>query len=429
MDQQTLARLVETVIRDQPVTDLHTHCFSPRFGHSADAASPGFMLWGIDDLLNYHYLIAELFRAPNIENLTPEQFWKLPRPQQADLIWQHLFIENTPLSEACRGVLATLSRLGLDPNERTLAPYRQWFAQQDADSFVDRVMQIANVDSITMTNDVFDDAERELWLRDPAVKEDARFPAVLRLDPMLLDWPATARRLHDWGYNVNADLSGPAVDEAKRFLHEWLDRMSAIYVAASLPPTFRYPSAKLEGEQSLGESVLERVLLPVLAERNLPLALMIGVRRGVNPALRGAGDMVGHSDVLSVVNMCAGFPQNRFMITMLSRENQYELAVAARKFNNLLPFGCWWFLNTPSLIEEITRMRLELLGPTFTFQHSDARILNQIIYKWDHSRQVLTKVLTDHYTGLAATGFVVNESVVRRDVANLLRDNFRRFVG
>jgi hypothetical protein len=28
-------------------------------------------------------------------------------------------------------------------------------------------------------------------------------------------------------------------------------------------------------------------------------------------------------------------------------------------------FGCWWFLNNPSLIEEIERMRMELLGVSF----------------------------------------------------------------
>ena len=34
-------------------------------------------------------------------------------------------------------------------------------------------------------------------------------------------------------------------------------------------------------------------------------------------------------------------------------------------------------------------MRLELLGLSFTVQHSDARVLEQIIYKFDHTRRVL----------------------------------------
>jgi hypothetical protein len=51
---------------------------------------------------------------------------------------------------------------------------------------------------------------------------------------------------------------------------------------------------------------------------------------------------------------------------VLARENQHELAVLARKFRNLHIFGCWWFLNNPSLVDEVTRMRVELLGLSFT---------------------------------------------------------------
>ena len=45
----------------------------------------------------------------------------------------------------------------------------------------------------------------------------------------------------------------------------------------------------------------------------------------------------------------------------------HELVVAARKFGNLMPFGCWWFLNNPSVVEEITRERLR--GRIATFVH------------------------------------------------------------
>jgi hypothetical protein len=118
----------------------------------------------------------------------------------------------------------------------------------------------------------------------------------------------------------------------------------------------------------------------------------------VNPALNDAGDMVGIADVQSVVNLCREFPKNKFLVTMLARENQHELCVAARKFGNLMVFGCWWFLNNPSLVAEITRLRVELLGTSFIAQHSDARVLDQLIYKWDHSRRVIGKVLTDKYS-------------------------------
>jgi hypothetical protein len=424
IDTDHIAQVVADALRSQPVTDLHTHCYAPKFGASPDP--DGLLLWGVDELVTYHYLIAEVYRVVPASVLPYDTFWRMSKTAQADHIWQHLFVERTPISEACRGILTTLKQLGLDPNEKSLAPYRKWFGEQDPSDFVDKVMQVANVDSITMTNSVFDDQERRMWLDDPAIGDDPRFEAVLRIDPLLRDWPGAAARLCEWGYDVAEDFSGNTDNEVRRFLGEWLDRMKAVYAAMSLPPEFRYPS----DNNPAGDRFIRDCLMPVLADRGLPWAMMIGSRmhKQVNPDLRSAGDMVAKADVQSVVNLCREYPDNKFMVTMLSRENQHELCVAARKFGNLMLFGCWWFLNNPSLIEEMTRMRLELLGTSFIPQHSDARILDQLIYKWDHTRRVLGPVLTEKYTDLANTGFVVTDEAIRRDVALLLRDNFRTFI-
>jgi hypothetical protein len=312
--------------------------------------------------------------------------------------------------------------LGLDPDEKDLTRYRKWFTVESPEHFVDRVMAIANVDSITMTNEVFNEEERKIWIQDPKVGDDPRFKAALRLDPLLRDWPGAARRLSGWGYVVAEDFSGRTVNEARRFLREWIARMDAIYAAVSLPPEFRYP------EGGSADRVLKDILLPVLAEEGIPFAMMIGARRGANPALRDAGDIGGRADVDSVIALCREFPKNRFLVTMLARENQHELCVAARKFSNLMIFGCWWFLNNPTLVEEITRMRFELLGTSFIPQHSDARVLDQLIYKWEHTRRILARVLADKYADVASTGFNLTAELMQRDVRLLLRDNFRNFV-
>ncbi len=420
--RDAIAAIVTRTVDAQPVTDLHTHCYTPKFGSSPQPG--GLLLWGIDELVTYHYLVAEVFRVVPAASLPYEAFWKMSKTQQADHIWKHLFVENTPLSEACRGVLTTLQRLGLDPNERTLEPYRKWFGQQTPSGYIDTVMRIANVDCITMTNPVFDDHERAMWDQDPAVGDDPRFRAVLRIDPLLRDWPGAAKRLAAWGYDVAEDFSGRTVDEVRRFLTHWLDRMKAVYVAMSLPPEFRYPDPANPG----GNRFIRDCLMPVCAYRGLPWAMMIGSRLRVNPALGDAGDMVGKADVQAVVTLCREFPDNKFLVTMLSRENQHELCVAARKFGNLMLFGCWWFLNNPLIIEEMTRMRLELLGTSFIPQHSDARVLDQLIYKWDHSRRIIAKALTDKYADAVDAGLALTEAHVKRDVAMLLRDNFRNFL-
>jgi hypothetical protein len=419
--------VVTRALAEQPVVDMHTHLYPPSFGTPVANASgkvdpTGLMLWGVDELVTYHYLIAEVYRVVPATKLPYEAFWKMSKREQADHIWKHLFVERSPISEACRGVLTTLQKLGLDVSDRSLEPARRWFAQQDPSKYIDKVMEIASVESITMTNPVFDDNERNRWLANPRVGDDPRFKAVLRIDPLLRDWPTAARKMSEWGFACAPTLDEKTAENARKFLRHWIDLQKAVYLAVSLPPEWRYPTG------TIGDEVFEKVILPVCAERGLPFAMMIGSRLRVNPSLKDAGDMVGYSDVQSVVSLCRDFPRNKFFCTMLARENQHELAVATRKFGNLMLFGCWWFLNNPSLIDEITRMRVELLGTSFIPQHSDARILDQLIYKWDHSRELIGKVLTDKYADAARAGWPVTEEEIRRDVKLFLKDNFRDFL-
>lgn len=433
MDQNEIAKTVREAVAESPVWDFHTHLYTPAFGTpTGRGATPdpkGLMLWGIDELLTYHYLIAEVLREARPAELSVEAFWKLTQQEQADLIWRKLFVEATPLSEACRGVVTTLTRLGLDPNEPDLKAYRRWFAEQTPQEQIDRVLDLAGVSTVTMTNELFDPNERRRWLEDEGLRSDSRFLSVLRFDKLVVDWPAAVADLNDWGYRVDEELSGDSVAEAQRLLDEWLDRMDPVYCAMSLPPDWIYEEGAAEGAlQQAGQRCLKEVILPVCERRGLPLALMIGVNRAVNPAVRLAGDSVGKADVRQLESLCREWPSVQLLVTMLSRENQHELAVTARKFRNLTLFGCWWFLNNPSLIDEITRMRMELLGGSFIPQHSDCRVLEQLIYKWDHSRKLIAEVLIDKYADLQQAGWALTREVITRDAERLLRGNVARLL-
>ena len=409
MAKLDVRKSVDRALAKAEVTDIHTHLYAPCFGD--------LLSWGIDDLLTYHYLIAEFFRA---SDLPYEAFWRLSKKEQAEAIWKTLFLGRTPLSEACRGVLTTLERLGLDVRGKSLEKVRGWYAKQDREKHIGRVFEVAGVRDCVMTNDPFDDAERPVWLK--GYKADDRFKAALRIDPVLLHWAKSFPRLADFGYKVSRELTPRTLGEVKRFLREWSERTKALYVGVSLPPTFTVP------EDSDTATLLEQAVVPVCEERNLPLAMMIGVKRQVNPPLRMAGDGVGLARIEPVEYLCAAFPKTKFMVTMLQRENQHALCVAARKFRNLHVFGCWWFVNNPSLIGEITRERLELLGTGFTAQHSDARVVDQVIYKWAHSRKVIGDALVEKYQDLAATGWPVSDDDVARDVAGLFGGNFQAFL-
>jgi hypothetical protein len=206
-------------------------------------------------------------------------------------------------------------------------------------------------------------------------------------------------------------------------LMEWAERMRPAYMAVSLPDTFQYPS------ETAGNRLLKEAVLPACREMQIPLSLMIGVRKQVNPSLRLAGDAVGKADLRALENLCREFPENRFLVSVLSRENQHELCVYARKFNNLMPFGCWWFMNNPSIVEEITRERLEMLGTSFIPQHSDARVLEQVIYKWNNTRRTIGPILSESYRLLTEDGRGVTRRSIQGDITRLFRSNAEAWMG
>ncbi len=410
LPKDLLLSVVEEELEATPFIDIHTHLFKPSLGALG--------LWGIDELVTYHYLEAELFRSSSV---TPDAYWSLSKTQQADLIWQTLFVKNTPVSEATRGVVAVLHAFGLPTHSADLTEARKFFAAQKLESHIENVFKLAGISEAVMTNDPLDPAEGPLW--QAGAEQHGLFHAVVRLDRILEKWDEHYSALQAAGYKVDRQLSPEGVAEVRRFLTEWCGRMKPVYMAVSLVDTFAYPD---ESNRSL---LLRDAVLPVCRDFNIPLSLMIGVRRQVNPAIRLAGDGVGRADLRALERLCVTFPDNRFLVSLLSRENQHELCVYARKFANLMPFGCWWFLNNPSIVEEMTRERIEMLGTSFIPQHSDARVLEQVIYKWRNTRRTMAPILANSYSLLAEDGWAVTREQIQQDIQRLFRTNFQSFCG
>lgn len=389
---------VKRTIDCYPLVDIHTHLYPPSMAPLA--------LFGINKLLGYHYITAELKRV--CPSLCLSEFSKQSEDAQADFVWRKLFVERTPLSEATRGVVTVLKLLGLDPNAERLDEVREFYLSLDPEQLTNLLFKKAGIRALYMTNDPLDPVEQAVWRN--GVELDPRFRPVLRIDSALLNWPQPKNALEQLGYQCSADASASeTIVELQRYLREWCKKIEGKYLAISLPPEF--------GEDQQSQKLLAQTAFVVARELGLPVAMMIGVRRGVNPKLGMAGDGNGHTDLRWLEQIAGENEDLKFLITLLSREDQHSLCVTARKFSNIIPFGCWWFLNNPSLIEEMTRMRLDMLGTTFIPQHSDARVLEQLLYKWEHSRSIIAKVLSERYIELSRTGFAVTESKIERDIA------------
>ena len=55
LEPDRIEHAVREMLRDVPAIDVHTHLYMPSLGPIG--------LWGIDRLVTYHYLEAELFRS------------------------------------------------------------------------------------------------------------------------------------------------------------------------------------------------------------------------------------------------------------------------------------------------------------------------------------------------------------------------------
>lgn len=372
---------------------------------------------GIDDLLNDTRLVAEAVRSLG---MTYRRFWHLTAEKRSEVLWSHLFVEHAPLSTAARGVLASLQGLGLTPKRRDQAKIRRWFAEKTPDWLVDRIFEVAGVESVVSVVDPFVDVERRRWQRGFSV--DERFRSSLCLDGLVLDWPNAVRRLAEWDYQVSLDFGGDTAGEVGRFLEEWSDRVEPVSLSLALPPTFRFPHS------GPAARLLEDVVLPECERIGRPLAAVAGEVPDVNPGLRHAGFVRRPADLGPVQNLLLSSPDLRIVLTAVAAANDEEVTAQASVFPNLHPAGVGARADAPAA-RELMCDRLALLGATFTPFVSRARVLDQLISTWGAAREVVRGVLTDRYRELADSGLGVTRLDVVRDADALLGGAFVRFSG
>ena len=386
------------IINGTPIFDLHTHLFPPKH--------KGFFLLGFKNLLNYHYLIAELLTAANIDAST---FYSYNDEKKASLIWKELFEKRTPVSEACAGVLSILKELNIEINNKSfLSICDEYDRKIQSDK---NILDLSNVSSLVMTNNPFDLDEWSLFKNSDWDKKI--YLASLRLDDLILDYEETFKKAKD-------QISNQEKSTIIAYLEKCYLQSNPVYAAVSL---------NLATFNKILDDSMWREILVWLESKNLPLSLMLGVRRAVNKDFGLAGDGIGDINLKELSNLCNSFPKNKFLVTCLSLNDQHELTVLARKHPNLRIFGFWWFMNQPTIIKQILKMRIDMLGFSFIPQHSDARVSDQLIYKWNHFKKILHPILLEYYQDLLDKNFPILENVLQRDINNLLSGNAKNYLG
>ena len=86
----SLEELVRDAVANQPLVDVHTHLCPPTFGsplsgRGAKADPNGLLLWGIDELVTYHYLVCEVFRVVPAAKLPYAKFWAMSKTRRSSI--------------------------------------------------------------------------------------------------------------------------------------------------------------------------------------------------------------------------------------------------------------------------------------------------------------------------------------------------------
>jgi len=399
MKKSELLSLISYSLENVKIFDIHTHLFPPEHKN--------FFLMGIDELLNYHYLIAELFVTSDIN---VKKFNSLTKKEKAEIVWNELFVKRTPISEACKGILTILKNFSITFENKN---YSEVKAQLNKIEYKDdNIFKKSNITSVVMTNNPFDLDEWSLF-NNPNW-DRRKYRASLRLDNLINEFD---KSLNIAQKSISSKSNTPS--DIIEYLEVCRNESNPIYVALSLDNA----SFKNLLISDFWFNVLEW-----LSEKKLPMSLMLGVKRRVNKDFGEAGDGIGDIELKDLSKLCSTFPNNKFLVTCLSLKDQHELTVLGRKHPNLKIFGFWWFMNQPSIIKPVLKMRIDLLGLAFIAQHSDARITDQLIYKWSHFKKILSSTLHEYYEDLLDNNFLITKDIIQRDVDKLLNSNAKDFL-
>ena len=367
------------IINNIEVSDIHTHLFPQ--------AHKKYFLSGLDELLNYHYLTTEFLSSSGFD---PKRFFSLKKRKRAELVWNFLFLNNSPVSEACRGILKIMKFLKIRNYENK--NYKSVLKKFNSKKYnTNEILKKLRIKKIVMTNNPFDKDEWKLFKNKNWDKNI--YKSSIRLDDL---------------FNSNIKYSN---NELKKFILKCIKISNPSYFAVSV-----------DGEnikKIFITNYMKKVILPILLEKKLPLMILIGVKRGINKDFKEGGDGIGNENCETLEKIVKENKGIKFLVTHLSDVPQYRLIVLSRKLSNLKLFGFWWYLNQKKMITSILDQKINLLGLNFIAQHSDARVFEQLIYKWISFKEILCDVFFEKYTQIMKEGYNISLSQIKNDMKHL----------
>ena len=375
---------LERFVFSTQIVDIHTHLYPSKFKK--------FYKSGLIELLNYHYLVAEYLSSSRFD---PSKFYKLSSLKRARIIWDGLFLKRIPLSTSAMGILKILEKYEIKINKTSFEDVYSEFSKNNL-SETD-IFNLSGVKEVVMTNNPFEKKEYKVL----SENKDRRYKTSIRLDDLFADK----------NNFFNNKLS----------IIEYLGRLIKNYK----PVYFAISTNNFE-ELSLKNYFND--VLGILKKFNVPLMILMGVKRNINPQFKLAGDGLGTPSLEKLEGILRKNPKNIFLVSCLDYSDHFRLNVLARKFSNLKIFGYWWFTNQESIIKNILQLRIEMLNDNFIPQHSDARVIDQLIYKWNDFRNYYVEVYSKKYKQLIELGHKIKAEDLDKAVYNHFVEKPTKFI-
>ncbi|MCZ8520722.1 MULTISPECIES: hypothetical protein [Paenibacillus] len=406
--KEALRELVRKAVLAAPVTDTCTR-LRPQ-------ASVYPVPWGIDDLLTSRALREEAVRV--LPGGRSEELSVMPQPQAAEFLWQTLFVDRTPLSLSCQGILRTLNALGVESQARGLPDYRAAARGMSATDYLDLVFRLSGVKTACVLCDPLAGGDEEAWT--DLGRPDPRFLPVLSVDTLLNDWRTARECLRERDYTVEDTLTAGTMDAIRSYLRYSIVKLNPVYLAAALP-------RGMDGGEDAGElRVLHECILPVADEAGIPFGADLSGGMRV-PRACGESDAWAPSTLAPLLGLCQRHPRQRFLGLSAAAALTVPELRGVRETPNLHLIGC----TAPGGAAAAAPLHLCLdqLGGSVTPLYSEAGAVDELLPSWDRGRSLLGTVLFERYAELSEAGWTVTAEDVERDAAELLGGAFWRFLG
>lgn len=447
-----MEKVIKNILDNSQIIDLNSQLFPYEYQQLC--------LFGIDNLLTNRNIIIELFET--YTGITQEEFNKLTKNNQADIVWQQLFILRTPFSKNTFNILISLKKLGFinEIENRNLKEIRDRLSKiniHNINIYIEQIFNLANIQYTVMTNQVFNvqevkcldkififkkgdsvmykkdkeiekvtilESHRELgdpgyytviypnkrekntlwkylFLPEKSFNElTKRFKTSININQLLFNYQNSLSNglLKTYGYTE--DIEG-----IKDYIQYWNHFLQPEYFTLYVENDFIYNN-EINGKEDTPSYILENIIFPLAEKLNLPILFKF----------------IGNNQknyIYSLSKMCKKHSKIKFLSNYILDQNYNQIYSILKKYTNLYIY---------EIFERDNINYRDKIGISSLNISSDSSVLEELLYKSENYKQNISQILIDKYKKLEETGWKVPENEIERDINYLLTGAYHNFM-